>query len=108
MSDDAIRREYDGKRVQVMIKEEFGPEAAQGCEILGSAEILWSGWEGDTDAVLVRLPDGRLQWVVINGVDVATESVIEVLRERLDAYRRAIVETEALLNIAEANGLHDG
>jgi len=108
MSDDAIRKEANRKRVQAMVEEEFGPDAAQGFEIIGSAPILWSGWEGDTDAVVVRLPDGNAVWMVVEGVHVGSTGVAEVLRERLDAYRKAIEDTEALLKIAEANGLTGG
>jgi hypothetical protein len=69
-------------------------------EILGAAEILWSGWEGDTDAVLMRFADGRLGWAAVQGVTVAADKVTETLRERLTAYREAIRETEALLALA--------
>lgn len=69
-------------------------------EILGSADMLWSGWELDTAAVLIRLRDGRKVWAILNSVDVPPSKAGETLRERLEAYRHAIEETEALLRLA--------
>ncbi|MXQ10455.1 hypothetical protein [Microvirga makkahensis] len=71
-----------------------------GYAIIGAAEILWSGWEGDTDAVLFRLVDGRKVWAALQAVHVAPDDVPTVLRQRVTAYRQAIAETESLLIIA--------
>jgi len=108
MNDDAIRKEAIRRRVHTMVERKYGPTAAQGFEILGSTDIMWSGWEGDTDAVIVRLPDGKVVWMVIDGVEVGSKNIVEVLRERLVAYSKVIEDTEALLRIAEANGLTCG
>jgi hypothetical protein len=69
-------------------------------EILGSAAMLWSGWELDTAAVLIRLRDGRKVWAILNSVDVPPSEAAETLRERLEAYRQAIEDTETLLRLA--------
>lgn len=69
-------------------------------EILGSADMLWSGWELDTAAVLIRLRDGRKVWAILNSVDVPPSKAVETLRERLEAYRHAIEETETLLRLS--------
>jgi hypothetical protein len=69
-------------------------------EILGMVPMLWSGWEADTNAVLVRLADARRVWAVMQSVDVRANEVPDVLRQRLVAYREAIEETEALLRLA--------
>jgi len=74
-------------------------------EIVASAEILWSGWECDTDAVIVRLADGTVKWVVVGDVDVSAKTVVETLRERKVAYEKAIADTEALLEVAKREGL---
>jgi small nuclear ribonucleoprotein (snRNP)-like protein len=68
-------------------------------EILGSADMLWSGWELDTAAVLIRLRDGRKVWAILNSVDVKPSQAVETLQERLEAYRHAIEETETLLRL---------
>ncbi|WP_114945902.1 hypothetical protein [Microvirga calopogonii] len=70
-------------------------------EVLGATEMLWSGWECDTDAVLIRLADGRKAWAVMLCVNVPPKEVPDALRERIEAYRKAIADTEALLAKAE-------
>ena len=69
-------------------------------EIVGACTVLWSGWEGDTRAVVVGLADGRRVWGMIEGVHISADRVAQTLRERITAYRQAILETEALLMIA--------
>jgi hypothetical protein len=70
-------------------------------EILGAAEMLWSGWEGDTDAILLCLADGRRVWAVMQCVTIRPDEVPDVLRERIAAYRKAIADSEVLLATAE-------
>jgi hypothetical protein len=71
-----------------------GKYSTRDYEILGSADMLWSGWELDTAAVLIRLGDGRQVWAVLASVDVSPSDVPDVLRQRLVAYRQAITETK--------------
>jgi len=88
--------DWQKKELEDYVREAYG---ATDYEIIGAAEILWSGWEGDTDAVLIRLVDGRKAWAVLQAVHVASDQVPSVLRERISVYRQAIAETEALLKI---------
>jgi hypothetical protein len=70
-------------------------------EIIGACPLLWSGWETDTVAVLVGLPDGRRAWGVVDAFAFRSpEGIPRMLRQRIAAYRQAILETEALLMIA--------
>jgi len=90
-------REWERKAVDGYVLRKYG---ARDYEVLGRVPMLWTGWEADTDAVLLRLPGGRLAWYVLHCVDVPPEQVVETLRQRLVAYREAIEETEALLRLA--------
>lgn len=59
---------------------------------------MWSGWEGDTAAVLYRLlPDGKPSLHVFEGVHVGPDKLLEVLRSRVAAYRQVAVRTEEFL-----------
>jgi hypothetical protein len=69
-------------------------------EIVGACALLWSGREGDTKAALVRLPDGRPIWGMVEGVSVPPDRIAITLHQRITAYRQATAETEALLMIA--------
>jgi hypothetical protein len=70
-------------------------------EIVGACALLWSGWESDTVAALVRLSDGRRVWGIADAFGVRSpEGIPRMLRQRISAYRQSIAETEALLMIA--------
>jgi hypothetical protein len=70
-------------------------------EVIGATALLWSGWESDTMVALVRLPDGRRVWGVVDAFGVRyPDGIARMLRQRITAYRDAIAETEALLTIA--------
>jgi len=90
-------REWERKAVDGHVQRAFG---TTDYEVVARAPMLWVGWEADTDAVLLRLGDGRQAWFVLHCVDVAPEAVPEVLRQRLVAYREAITQTEELLRLA--------
>lgn len=79
------------------VRDAYGTDAF---EIVGACQVLWSGWEGDTWAVLVDLSDGRRVWGMVDGVHVPADRIVSTLRGRITAYRQAIHETEALLMIA--------
>lgn len=90
-------REWERKAVDGYVRRAYGTEDY---EVAGRAPMLWTGWETDTDAVLLRLPGGRLAWYVIQCVDVPPDAVAGTLRQRLVAYRAAIAKTEELLRLA--------
>ncbi len=90
-------KEWEKERLDGYVRRKYG---ATDYVILGSADMLWSGRELDTAAVLIRLGDGRQVWAVLASVDVSPSDVPDVLRQRLVAYRQAITETEALLRLA--------
>jgi hypothetical protein len=79
------------------------PENAK-FEVLGYTPILWSGWEGDSGAVLFRiLPDGEPQLHVLDGVHVTSETLLKALDDRIEVYEKAITKSKAFL--AKARGL---
>ncbi|MBK3745585.1 hypothetical protein G3A39_41220 [Paraburkholderia aspalathi] len=60
--------------------------------------VLWSGWEGDSCFVRIRLPDGRAEVVFADQMSPDFEEDLEgVLRERMVAYMDAIEKTQAFL-----------
>ncbi|MGO4558098.1 hypothetical protein [Mesorhizobium sp. 2RAF21] len=84
----------------------YDPDLPEGVEfeVLAYAPILWSGWEGDSAAVLFRiLPDGKPQLHVLDGVDIAPETLLQALEDRIAIYERTAVKTKAFL--AKARGL---
>ena len=92
----------DQKRLERYIGSRYG---AVGYEVLGSAAMLWCGWEMDTAAVLVKLSDGRLAWVILDSADVRPAHADEALRERPEVYERAIDDTRRLLAIARLHAI---
>lgn len=69
------------------------PENAK-FEVLGYTPILWSGWEGDSGAVLFRiLPDGEPQLHVLDGVHVTSETLLKALDDRIEVYEKASLMT---------------
>jgi hypothetical protein len=70
-------------------------------EIIGACALLWSGWESDTVAALVKLTDGRRVWAMVDAFGFRSpEEIPRMLRQRITAYRQAIAETEAMLMVA--------
>ena len=69
-------------------------------KIVGACTVLWSGWEGETRAALIELPNGRRVWGMVEGVHIPADKIAQTLSQRITAYRQAIAETEALLMIA--------
>lgn len=73
-------------------------------EIIDHSPILWaSGTGGVSHAALLRLPDGRTRWWVHE--DMSRPLVVDILRERIDAYADALAATRRLLAAAEAAGV---
>jgi hypothetical protein len=62
-------------------------------EILDWTQVLHAGWEGDSVAVLVRLPDGSKEVVI---PDCTGLGKID-LEQQIAAYETAIVNTRAFL-----------
>ena len=66
-------------------------------EIVAYTEMLWCGWECDFGMVLFEI-DGERKSVVLAGVaHPGDKGPAAMLRERLQAYRDAIVSTERFL-----------
>jgi hypothetical protein len=77
------------------------PEGAE-FEVIAYTPILWSGWEGDSDAVLYRiLPDGEPQLYVLDGVHTPPDRLLETLQGRIGAYEKAIADTKAFITKAK-------
>jgi hypothetical protein len=72
------------------IKESF--DTAE-YEILDWTQVLHAGWEGDSMAILVRLPDGNKEVVFPDGSGLGKID----LEERIASYEAAIVNTRAFL-----------
>lgn len=74
------------------------------CELLAAVEVLWSNWECDSMAALIRLEDGTVKVVRPDGTAGSgpPETTMEMLEERLVEYERAISETRAFLLLANA------
>jgi len=62
-------------------------------EVLDWTQVLHSGWEGDSVAVLIRLPDGGKAIVFADASGVAQID----LEERIVVYEAAIASTRAFL-----------
>lgn len=78
------------KMLDERVKEAF--DTAE-YEILDWTQVLHSGWEGDSVAVLVRLPDGSKEIVF---PDVTGLGKID-LEQQIAAYEAAIINTRAFL-----------
>jgi hypothetical protein len=78
------------KMLDERVRESF---ATAEYEILDWTQVLHAGWEGDSVAVLVRLPDGGKEIVFADASGVAQID----LEERIAAYETAISNTRAFL-----------
>lgn len=74
-------------------------------ELIEIVPVLWSGWECDTHAVLVRMADGSCRTVVLDGVLMPGDGTVRgMLEERLRAYAAAAYETRRFMRAAEETG----
>ncbi|MBZ9798730.1 hypothetical protein [Mesorhizobium sp. ES1-4] len=72
-------------------------------EPLAAVSVLWSGWECDSVATLVRLSDGRREIVFVDGTGMPGGLGPEaLLEERIVAYETAIRKTRAFLDRLQA------
>ena len=72
-----------------------------GYEPLAAVSVLWSGWECDSVAVLVRLAYGSRKIVFLDGTGMPGGLTPEaLLEERIAAYESAIQKTRAFLQKA--------
>ena len=65
-------------------------------DVVDFVPVLWSGWECDSTAVLVRYEDGGHQLLIADAVGVP-DDVVEALQERLATYKEIGKRTEPLL-----------
>ena len=74
-------------------------------ELVEIVPLLWTGWECDTHAALVRVPDGCCRLVAVNGVRMPGDGTVRaMLEERLAAYAAAASDTRRMLEIADRAG----
>lgn len=74
-------------------------------QVLDWTEILWSGWEGDSSAALVRIP-GQGPKVSVYAHIGSGRSPEAMLRERLVAYEDAIRDTRRLIAMLDIERQH--
>lgn len=85
--------DMNAEEVTARVRDLFGDVSHR---VLDQTAVLWSSWECDHTAVLVELGDGRREVVILGATSVG--GPVD-LRERLAAYRQAVTETEALLEL---------
>lgn len=66
-------------------------------EILQLFDIAWSGWECESTGALITR-DGVPELVIVDQVGGHQRPVPEIVRDRLQEYRRLTIETEAALD----------
>lgn len=74
-------------------------------QVLDWTEVLWSGWEGDSSAALIRVP-GQAPKVAVCAHVGSGRSPEAMLRERLVAYEEAIRDTRRLLAMLDIERQH--
>ncbi|MFU0507378.1 hypothetical protein [Pseudaminobacter sp. NGMCC 1.201702] len=73
----------------------------EGAEMIDLTAVLWSGWECDHHAALIRLADGAVQVKILSGVSPSgDDGPIPMVEERIAAHSRAAQETGRFLEIA--------
>lgn len=99
MTDDPKRDAWDARSIRTWFEDEQERDVAEeDIQIVARCPVLWSGWEGDRGVVLYRLrSSGETGLHVLDGVHHGPAGAVEMLRDRLDAYRDAIRATEVLL-----------
>ena len=102
--DEMIRLRLESHRERLAVEVEDACATDQ-FEILDVVPVLWSGWECDSGAGLVRLPDGAVRIVFIDGVGSPDRRTpLQVLEERLKAYGEVADRTRAFIASAKAAG----
>lgn len=75
----------------------------EGAELLELVDVLWSGWECDHNAALIREADGTVRIKILAGVShPGDKGPVAMLEERVAAYERVAAETRRFLEIAQA------
>lgn len=107
MSDDAKRDAWDRRSIALWFAEEHERAVPEDdIQILARCSVLWSGWERDNGVILYRLrSSGETRLHVLDGVHHAPAGAVAMLRERIIAYREALVETEAFLERVETESI---
>ena len=97
--DEDPRHEFDRISISLERKHRGVDTPEPNIEILARCDVLWSGWECDYTVVLYRvISTGEVDLHVVAGVShLGDEGPVALLLERLEAYREAIVKTEAFL-----------
>jgi len=76
----------------------------EGSELLELLPLLWSGWECDHHAALVRKPDGGVEVMILGSVDRPGDpEPMAMLEDRIGAYQEAIEDTRRFLGIARSS-----
>jgi len=101
------RDAWDSRSISLWFREEHEravPEAD--IQIIARCPVLWSGWEGDCGVILYRLrSSGETRLHVLDGVHHGPDGAVEMLEERLQAYREAARATEVFLALVEQDDL---
>ena len=93
--------ELDRGQLRLLADEMQDRFGQLGYEPEAAVAVLWSGWECDSVAVLVRLADGSRKIVFIDGTGMPGGLTPEgLLEERIAAYESAIEKTRAFLRKA--------
>lgn len=87
----------DSQLLRMQVQARFGEVAYTIDDEIG---VLWRGWEMDSTVTVIRLRDGSRHLVIEDGVNTeqTEEAIRAMLRERVDAYRKAVGDTEAFLD----------
>lgn len=73
-------------------------------ELLEIVPLLWTGWECDTHAALVRV-EGRTRIVILDAVSMPGDGTVrDMLLQRLQAYSAAAYDLGRFIRAADAAG----
>lgn len=72
-------------------------------ELLEIVPLLWTGWECDTHAALVRV-EGRTRIVILDPVHALEGHARDMLLQRLQAYSEAAYDLGRFIKAADAAG----
>jgi hypothetical protein len=97
---DGVVPEHERQRLELHIEDAYGRPRTD-FRAIAYTEVLWSAWECDYAVVLIEI-DGKREVQMIAGVfHPGDKGAVTMLRERLQAYREAIVDTERFLAALE-------
>ncbi|UVK44380.1 hypothetical protein BPNPMPFG_006295 [Mesorhizobium sp. AR07] len=94
--------DLDRSQLRMLADEMHDRFGDVGYDALAVVPIMWAGWECDSFAVLVRLPDAKHEIVFPDGTGMSGQTSEQLLESRIREYERVTQLTRVFLDRLKA------